>query len=278
MTTPITTTQPGGAPTSQTVPVQQTAQGANTFTQADLDAAIERGRKDAHDRLYGRIEGLTTDFKTAQAQLAELQAERESAAEAKARQEQEAAAAAKAKEENEADLRELIKKANAEAAQRDADYQSRFAQQNEELARRDALLAKEREFADLERYRIQRLAELREPDPENQHFGIAPNLVNIVDARNAWGSTKEEIDNTLTLMQTETRAILGEMAQAETAQRAATPGVAPTAGNIGAPEQQASQRQYSAEDIAAMPINSKEYQALRAQYGMARSSGKGIFG
>jgi hypothetical protein len=280
MTTPITTTtQPGTAPTSQTVPPQNTTlQGAQTFSQDELNAATEKGRKEAHDRLYGRIDELNKDFKVAQEQLAELQAERETAAEAKVREEQEAAAAQKAKDEEGLELRELIAKRDAEWAERDAAYQARFAQQNEELARRDVMLAKEREIADLDRYRITKLAELAEPDPANGYFGIAPNLVNIMEARGAWGTTKDEIDNTIALIQNETRAILEGMQSAEVAQRAAAPGVAPTAGNVGSPEAMASTRNYSAEDIAAMPINSPEYQALRQQYGMARPQNAGIFG
>jgi hypothetical protein len=284
MTSPIRTNWQPFYMNTPTEPPQQTnsnttLQGAQTFTQDDLNAAIEKGRKEAHDRLYGRIEELSTSFKTSQEQLAQFQAERETEAEQKAREEAERAAVAKAKEEAELDLRALIERREAETKAKFEEYESRFVTQNNELAARDALLAKEREYAELTQYRLTRLAEVREPDLENGHFGIVPNLIDFADARNAWGNTKEEVDNTLALMQSETRSILEGMQRTEVAQRASVPGVAPTAGNTGALEAQQSTRTYSAEDINAMPVNSPEYQALRQQYGMGRAhQQRGIFG
>jgi hypothetical protein len=159
-------------------------------------------------------------------------------------------------------------------AQRDNEYQSKFQELNGELAKRDALLQKEREYAELERYKAQRLAEAQEPNPAAGHPGIAPQLRDLVG-----GSTFEAIDASISTMVGKTAAILEEMTQATQQAARAIPGVSPTAGNIGIMDQQDQTRNYSPEDITGLAPGSEEHMRLRAAYGIAgRGSGQGMFG
>jgi hypothetical protein len=275
MTTPVPgTTLTADAPTTAApvpatttappVPVpgvqQFTLQGQGQITQDQLFAAIEAARAEEKAKLYSRIE--KTD-----AQVNTLIAEREARLAAEKEAADKAAAEAKALEDEKLTLKQRFDKSEAENAER-------FKTLQAEIATRDALLAKEREYGQLMQYKADKVSELREPDPANQHFGIMPEFVDLIN-----GTTQEEIDNSIATMVAKTRSIVEGVQQHEINSRAATPGVSPTAGNIGPLEQQGGQRTFTAEEIAAMPPGSKEHLALRAAHGMGRaSSNRGMFG
>lgn len=242
------------------IPLQQ------SFTREQLQAEIDRARKETEDRFASQLSGLTTQFTGAQEQLAALQAERaerQTAAQAEADR---IAAEQRAAEEEKLSLKDLMAKRERETAER-------FSQLEAELSRRDALLEKERQYAELERYKMSRIAEMQEPNQETGHPGIDPRLVDLIA-----GSTREAIDASINTMVAKTGAILNDVRQAQMASRAAIPGVSPTAGNIGVMDQQDQTRNYSAEDIHALPPGSEEHMRLRAAYGMGGASNRGMFG
>lgn len=243
------------------------APAAATYTHDQFQAAIVQARQETENQFASRIEGLTSQFATAQQQLAALQQERD---------ERQAAARAEAErlteEQRAAERENMTLKERIEADARD--NAARFEQLNAELSRRDALLAKEREMTELNTYRMARLSEVQDPDPVNGHPGIVPQLRDLVR-----GTTREEIDQSISTMVAKTGAILKEMQEAQEAARVQMPGVAPTAGNIGVMDQMASARNYSAEDISALPPGSEEHMRLRAAYGIGGArSGQGMFG
>lgn len=250
--TPPVPAPPGG------IPLQQ----GQTFSYDQLQQRIA----EVEGKYNQQLSGLTTQFTSAQEQLAALQKERE---------ERDAAARAEAdrlaEEQRKADEEKLSLKDLM--AKRDRENEERFAHLNQELARRDALLQKEREFAELERYKTQRLLEAQEPDPQNGHSGIHPQLRDLVG-----GSTREAIDASINSMLARTAAMLEEMQQLQIQQHAAMPGVSPTAGNIGVMDQQDQTRTYSPEDIANMAPGSEAHMRLRAQYGMGGAANRGMFG
>jgi hypothetical protein len=255
-TTPAAPLLPAPPPLPPTAPV--VPQGG--FTQEQVWAAVEAARTEEKNKLYSRLEKTDEQVKT-------LLTERE---ERLAREKEEAdrlAAEAKAAEDEKLTLKQRFEKSEAE-------HRAEFDRLNNELAQRDALLDKEREYAALTNYKVAKVAELREPHPESQHFGIADEFIDLID-----GATQEEIDNSITTMVAKTRSIVEGMQQAQITARAAMPGVSPTAGNLGPIEQSGGTRTYTAEEIAAMAPNSKEFLALRAAHGMGRSSSnRGIFG
>jgi hypothetical protein len=237
-----------------------------SFSREQLQAAIEQARQETESRFTSQLTGLTTQFTSAQEQLAALQAketERETAAKAEA--DRLAAEQRKAEEDN-LSLKELFEK-------RERENQERFGQMESELARRDAMLEKERQLTALNEYKMQRLSEFQDPDPQNGHPGIAPQLRDLVS-----GSTPEAIDASISTMVAKTAAILGEMQQLQVQQRGLIPGVSPTAGNIGVMDQQDQTRSYDADAINALPPGSEEHMRLRAQYGLGGNQNHGMFG
>jgi hypothetical protein len=258
MTTPLDPSTQTVAP--PVVPqVSAPVQGA-TFTQEQVWAAVEAARTEEKNKLYGRLEKTDETVKT-------LLSEREERLAAQKAAEAAEAARLQAAEDEKLTLKQRFEKSEEEHARL-------FSELQKEREADRALLAKEREYAELERYKITKLSELREPKPDQQHFGIMDEFVDLVD-----GSTQEEIDLSIATMVAKTRSIVEGVQQHEINSRAATPGVSPTAGNLGPIEQSGGTRTYSADEIAAMAPNSKEYLALRAAHGMGRStSNRGLYG
>jgi len=247
--------------TEPTVPV------TGQFSQEQLYAAMEKARSDERAKLHSTIDGLRNNFKTQEQLLAELKAEkdeRDAAAKAEADRQ---AAEQKAAEEEKLTLKQLMERRDQENAQR-------FSELQAEIQRRDALLEKERELSALNVYRAQAIASAREPRPEEQHYGIADEFIDLVR-----GSTPEEIDASIATMVAKTRSILEGVQQAQLNAQARMPGVSPNVGNFGPVETAGATRQFSAEEINAMDPTSEEFQALRASYGIGRSQGnRGMFG
>lgn len=244
------------------------------FTQEQLFAAIEKARSEEKAKLYPHIEGLKTQFGDAQEQLRSLQ-QAEEGRQAQAKDEADRLTAAqKAADDEKLSLKDLIAKRDREAAEYAQATEAKFGLLQEELNKRDAMLQKEREFAELTNYKVARVAELKEPHPEQNHFGIADEFLDLVT-----GKTREEVDASISTMIAKTRSIVEGMQQAQVSARAAMPGVSPNTGNFGPVEGAGTTRQYSADEILAMDPDSKEYAALRDQYGIGRSPGnRGMFG
>lgn len=267
MTTPASTVESTSLTANTISSPALTGTAPQLFTQEQVWAAVEKARTEVKDELFGRIDTVQNVLKQQEDQIKVFNDERESrlAAEKAAVDKTEADRVA-------AEQEKLTLKQRFDASEQE--WAARFAQMQEEMSRRDALLAKERELSELSSYRLTRISELREPNPGEQHFGIHDAFVDLIG-----GSSKEEIDASLATMVAKTRAIVEEVQQHQELSRTRMPGVSPTGGNIGPIEQQGSQRTYSADEIAAMSPMSEEYQKVRAAYGIGRSqSNRGILG
>lgn len=88
-----------------------------------------------------------------------------------------------------------------EASEREHDR--KFAQLQAELARRNTNLMSNREQADVNAYKAAKITELRDPKPEDDHFGILPELEDLIQ-----GSTREEVDTALKTMIEKTRSVV----------------------------------------------------------------------
>jgi len=264
MTTPVDPSLPVAPVQPPAAPAQPAATG---LTQQEVWAMVEAARTEERTRLSE----LQTQFQATQDQLKVFQDEREARLTA-----EQAEAARLAEEQRQADQEKLTLKQRFE--QSEAEWKNRFEQSEqqwkEELGRRDALLEKEREYGELVNYRAAKIQERSEPDPENGHYGIHPQFLDLIA-----GNTTAEIDASIATMENKTRAIVEEVSQHQISSRAAMPGVSPAGGNVGPLEQQGGQRTFSADEIRALPFDSPEYQALRQQHGMARGNAShGMFG
>ena len=188
---------------------------------------VERFRQQERDKLYPRIEELSTELKS-------MREERE--AEQRAREEEEARQAEEARkaEESDMDVRELIRK-------KESEWTQQMQEIRQESERAQALLDQERRHNALQEYKRQKL-EVHEDD-------IMPHLRGYVD-----GSTEEEVDASIQKQIETTQAIMADVAQAQQQAQQQVPGTRVTAPGDGGPIEQttASTRNFSAEDIANM--------------------------
>lgn len=219
--------------------------GGRTFTEED----VERFRQQEKEKMYGRVEELSTQLKS-------LQEERE--AERKAREEEQARieAEAKAKAEEDMDVRDLLKQTREE-------FQAELAKAKADAELAQAMLQKEIELQELQKYREQAiLANAEKIVPELQQY--------------VTGNSVAEIDAALQDVIARSDSIVSNLMAAQAQQVQSMPGTRITAPSGSGPlEEQQEQRQLSAEQIKA--LSPSEYAALRGnlhQAGRAQFYGR----
>src|ERR1035441_9372148 len=256
MTTPPETVTPPATP----------APGDSTFTKADVDAAIEKGRKEAHDRLYGQLDSEKAAAKAAQEELAVLKKADEARQADDKRRSDEAAAAIKAGREGDMDAKALLAERTREwetqRASDKAEVDARLAQLQREGAEKDLLLQHERDVSELRDYIRARV------DAEGD--AIMPDLADFIG-----GDTKEAVEVSIANVKARSASILEGVRSVQTAQRAATPGASVTAGNIGFEDASGSTETLTAEQIRDLPLSDPRWAALRAKYIPRSSQGRG---
>jgi DNA repair exonuclease SbcCD ATPase subunit len=215
-------------PTSQQVREQnkQHRQGEEYFTADD----IEKVRKQEKDKLYNRLQDMEGELET-------LRKEREAALREQEEAEARSAAERTAQEREELDAKELVAKV-------EQTWQERFDALQSEREQERALLEKERQFSQLNEYRMQRLS-----DPEVEG-SIMPELRDLIV-----GDSPEEIESAIANMQQRTARILEQARTFAQTQRQQMPGVRATDPSIGPVEENDSAHQtVTAEQIKSMSM------------------------
>lgn len=258
MTTPQTETVPPQQSqtvnSNNTLPTQSQP-SALTYSEQQFQEAIAAARREAKLELTPQLSQLQDQLTNVNTQLEKAQQEREAE---QARLQAEAEAAERARQEEELSAKELVR-------QQREQFERQIAEMKEEQQRQQAVWNKEREYQDLKSYIQTRVAQEKDE--------IAPELRDLID-----GGTHEEVERSIATMKEKTASILEGVRQAQEASLAAAPGVSTNAGNVGIIENQGATRQYTAEEIAAIPPSSPEYARLRQQYGMDRAGrGQGMF-
>ena len=241
----------GEPPAGITVPVTpdpetppaptQPQNNGRTFTVED----IERARQQEKDKLYPEIEELRNGMKTLTADLERRQQEQAAA-------EQAAREAAEARDREEKSAKQLLEEAEAR-------FNAELQAVRGEVATRDALLAREAAFQELQRTREAMLDSPVEGDPSGRTVrdSIAPQLLKFVG-----GSTPDEIAQSIaTVMQT-SADIVAEVAGATQRQRQQQKGASVTQPPVGPMETQTANETLTASDIRAMPMD--EYAKRRS--------------
>lgn len=206
------------------------APNGQSFTAED----IERVRREEKDKLYGRIETMDAQLKT----FAKERDER-IAAEETARKEAEAAADAERK-------KNLTFEQKLEEVQ--GAFNSQLTDLQGQLAQRDALLALERQFQELNKYRDRRLSEETDNIMPEMHSWVA-------------GNSEEEIEANISRAVETTNSILGQVAAAQQQQASAyqqarqqARGTGVTAPPVGPMENQSGQETLTADEIRNMDM------------------------
>ena len=201
------------------------------FTAEQLDAA----RREEKDKLYPRLEEMSTQLKA-------LQDEREAEAAERARLAQEAEDARRQQEESEMDLRQLFEK-------REQEFNSQLAEINQRYETDRAIFDRERSLQEAAQYRQARI------DQESEF--IFPELRDLVQ-----GSTPDEVDRSIEEMKQRSEMIFQNLQAAQQPapfRGAAMPSVPP----VGPMEQLPSYEQLTPEDIRAMDMDT--YKRYREQ-------------
>lgn len=221
------------------------------FTAADL----ERARQEEKDKLYKELERKTERLSELEKNMQAFQADEQE----RKRQQEEAQRAAdeerQRREEEELSAKELIDKRDREWAERleqtNTEWSQRFEELNEKARAQEEILKRERQFQALQAYKDQKLAEVSDQ--------IAPELLVYIG-----GNNESEIDASISQALDTSRAIMESIAQANAASRGPRGVPATGAGPADGPlENQTSQRQLSAADIANM--NMDEYAQYRSE-------------
>lgn len=222
---------------------------------------IEKARQQEKDKLYGKLSDLESKFAEAQKLLQEQAKAREAETAEQQKAREAAEEAARKKAEDEMSAKELL-------AKKEAEWQQRFSQYEQEREQERVLFAKEQEFNNLRSY-AQTLVQTALANNE-----IAPELADFVG-----GNTKEEIDASLDIVKAKSDAIVQNIAQAQVQARAAMKGVSATGYSTTGPmDTNQTHQQYSVEDLKNMPMS--EWAKIRGNLIPASSQGqnRGLYG
>lgn len=230
-----------------------------TFTEDE----VEKIRQQEKDKMYKRLEDADVRVKSMEEQMALIAAEREEArkiAEEKAAKEAELL---RQREIEELSAKELLLKKEDEFNQRismvEQEWQGRLAEIESQRQAQEALLEKERQLQELEHYRNQRLQQEQE--------SIIPELIDLVA-----GSSKEEIEQSISVLRERSSAIIESIQQATAQQQGRLRGAPVTAPPVGPMETQTEYQQLTADDIRNMSM--EQYAKMRDRLLNARPRGR----
>lgn len=229
------------APTGST----EKAKPNKFYTEDDL----AKVRSQEKEKLYPEIERLKDEVSALKREREEKAARKAAKA---AEEEAKKAEQQKQKLEEELDAKEFAKLTAEE-------LREQLERERHERERAFALLEQERKFADLQAYRQQAI--------ESNRDNIIPQLIDYVQ-----GNTPEEIAQSVQGLVERSNSILESAQAAIQQQRKDMPGTRATLPGVGPLETNSEPRQFTAQDIASMPMN--EYAKVRSQILSNRAQGK----
>jgi len=248
-TTPVVNVSGADVPTVTTD--EEPATNPKFYTEDDL----AKVRSQEKDKLYPVIDQLKEE-------VAALRKDKEEKAARKAAEEAEKLAKKEAKQkeklEDQLDVKELLKV-------KETEWQEQLERERQERERAFALLEQERAFTDLQNYRNQRLEQERE--------NVIPELLDLLT-----GNSREEVDASLESLKDRSARILESAQQAMQATRRDMAGTRATLPPAGPLENNSSQRQFTAADIAAMSVTEYAQYRDKLMSPTARGVSQGLLG
>lgn len=218
---------------------------------------VEAIRQQEKDKLYDKLskqDDLINGFKT---QLETLNADKQQRDAAIAKAQSDAEEARRREEESKLTAQQIVDQRETEMKRQQEEFQRN-------MDFKIAAMQKEQDFLRLQSFIQRRVAE------EMKNDTIIPDLVEYIG-----GETEEEVEASITKAKEKTANIVNGAAGLSSG----TPnpgGVSPTGGPSGPLDSITGPRQYSKEEIAAMPMS--EYAKFRATSGLDRAgTGQGMF-
>lgn len=238
-----------GVDASPATPLEAPAQPANNRFYTEDDLAKVRAQE--KDKLYPQIDKLKSE-------LEELKKQREEELRAKQAEKEAEDAARREAAEADMDVRDLLK-------QKESEWTEQLERERQERERAFALLEREKSFAELQTFRQQRLEEERE--------NIIPELLDLVS-----GESQDEINASLESLKERSNRILESAQQAMQSARKEMTGSRVTAPPTGPLDINSEQRNFTADEIAAMPMNEYAKYRQRLLSPTAQGRSQGLFG
>lgn len=239
--------------TPSVVNAQENAPAATQKFYTEEDLAKVRSQEKS--KVYPELQSVKEE-------LAALKREREEEAARKAEQAAAEAAsreaAQKAKLEEELSAKDLLKL-------KEQEWMDKLEQERQERLASQALLEKERSFAELQAYK----QNLIETEREN----VMPQLLNFLR-----GNTPEELQASMEDLKAQTASIVSDVQATNQQLRKDQRGVSVTAPSSGPLEINSENRQFTAADIAAMSVEDYAKNRSRLLSPGAQGKTKGLFG
>lgn len=230
-----------------TVKTTKTTDSSKGYTEEDL----AKVRSQEKDKLYPQIEKLKSE-------LEEIKQMREAELAAKQAEKEAQDAEERLRLEADLDVRELLKK-------KETEWSEQLERERQERERAFALLEREKTFAEIQNFRQQRLEEERE--------AIIPELLDLVT-----GNTQDEINTSIESLKDRSTRILESAQQAMQSARKEMTGSRVTAPPTGPLDINSEQRNFTADEISAMPMNEYAKYRQRLLSPKAQGKGSGLFG
>jgi hypothetical protein len=230
-----------------TVKTTKTTDSSKGYTEEDL----AKVRSQEKDKLYPQIEKLKSE-------LEEIKQMREAELAAKQAEKEAQDAEERTRLEADLDVRELLKK-------KETEWSEQLERERQERERAFALLEREKTFAEIQNFRQQRLEEERE--------AIIPELLDLVT-----GNTQDEINTSIESLKDRSTRILESAQQAMQSARKEMTGSRVTAPPTGPLDINSEQRNFTADEISAMPMNEYAKYRQRLLSPKAQGKGSGLFG
>lgn len=245
--TPTVVSTDADASTATSTPVPSEPVSGKTYGEDDL----ARVRAQEKDKLYPQIDKLKTE-------LEELKKQREEELAAKAAEKEAYDAEQRAKLEQDMDVRDLLK-------QKEQEFNEQLERERQERERAFALLEREKSFAELQSFRQQSLETAREE--------IIPELLDLVS-----GESQEEIVASIEGLKARSARILEAAQSAMQSARKEMKGTSVTTPPAGPLDINSEQRNFTADEIAAMPMNEYAKYRQRLLSDKAQGRSQGLFG
>jgi hypothetical protein len=222
------------------------------FSRSQVEEIMRQHAAELRQAAEARLPELSAQFQALQQELASIKADQEQKAAEREQRRLEAASRRderrKEREAEELSAKQLLQKYRAET-------EKQVRKLHEELAARDALLAKEREFAAIRDHAARRIAEEADSIDPRFHDYILPGATCI-----------EDVERNIETAKQKTAAIVEEVRQAEIRRQANGKPVSTGSGSYDYPgAAPGAAPQYTAEQIAGMIPGSPEHLAARQQ-------------
>lgn len=214
---------------------------------------LEKARREERDKLQRARERDKERQKALESELAELRSFRQEQEKAEQAKQRKAQREAKREEEKDLSAKEIL-------ARREAEWESRFTEQENRLVQMQAQARLENEAMKLQVYIQRRIAE------EQGAGTIAPQFVDYI----GYASTPEDVEREIELAKTKTAEILAEVASARQPQRQQGVSLSAGPGNIGSVTETTDD-----DDVDYRELSLADYIKMRPRLGIGRG-GQGL--